>query len=127
MIDELGRLRVMRDEQPRDGALVTDLAHQREHVAAARRVEVARRLVGEQQTRFVDQRARDRDRFYALLRSAAQERGMALLVASEEIAALQGVGVLMSIADGELCSTEEHGTVVNLPGRRRAAGDWAGA
>jgi ABC-type lipoprotein export system ATPase subunit len=63
----------------------------------------------------------DRDRFYALLRSAARERDMALLVASEEMAALQGVGVLMSIADGELCSTEERGTVVNLP-RRRAAG-----
>jgi ABC-type multidrug transport system ATPase subunit len=67
----------------------------------------------------------DRDRFYALLRSAAQERRMALLVASEEISALQGVGILMSIADGEVCSTEERGTVVNLPGRRRSAGERA--
>jgi len=65
----------------------------------------------------------DRDRFYALLRSAVRERQMALLVASEEMAALQGVSILMSIADGELCSTEERGTVVNLPSRRRVAGE----
>jgi ABC-type glutathione transport system ATPase component len=63
----------------------------------------------------------DRDRFYAQLRAAARERQMGLLIASEEMAALQGVGVLVSIADGELCSTEERGTVVPLP-RRRAAG-----
>jgi len=63
----------------------------------------------------------DRDRFYAQLRTAARERGLALLIASEEMAALQGVGVLVSIADGELCSTEQRGTVVQLP-RRRAAG-----
>ncbi len=63
----------------------------------------------------------DRDRFYAQLRAAAREREMALLIASEEMAALQGVGVLVSIADGELCSTDERGTVVPLP-RRRAAG-----
>jgi ABC-type multidrug transport system ATPase subunit len=63
----------------------------------------------------------DRDRFYAQLRGAARERGLALLIASEEMAALQGVGVLVSIADGELCSTEELGTVVPLP-RRRASG-----
>lgn len=64
---------------------------------------------------------RDRDRFYALLRSAASERGIAMLLASEEMAALQGVSVLMSIADGELCSTEESGTVVRLPSRRAGA------
>jgi hypothetical protein len=68
----------------------------------------------------------DRDRFYALLRSAARERGMALLVASEEMAALQGVGVLMSIADGELCSTEEQGSVVRLPGLGLARAERSG-
>jgi ABC-type glutathione transport system ATPase component len=66
---------------------------------------------------------RDRDRFYALLRSAARERNMALLVAAEEMAALQGVGVLMSIAHGELCSTEPRGVVVPLPGRRIAGAE----
>jgi ABC-type glutathione transport system ATPase component len=60
----------------------------------------------------------DRDTFYALLREQARESNMTLLLASEEMAALQGVGVLMSIADGELLSSEERSTVVRLPGRR---------
>ena len=42
---------------------------------------------------------KDRDAFYALVRTAARERDMALLVASEEMSALTGVSVLMSIAD----------------------------
>ncbi len=92
------------------------------------RVMLARALAREPRLLILDEPALmpnlgDRDRFYALLREAARERGMALLVASEEMAALQGVGVLISIADGEVCSTEERGTVVNLPGRRRAAGE----
>jgi lipoprotein-releasing system ATP-binding protein len=90
------------------------------------RVMLARSLVREPRLLILDEPAlmpnlSDRDRFYALLRTAARERGMALLVASEEIAALQGVGVLMSIADGELCSTERGSNVVSLP-RRRVAG-----
>jgi len=68
----------------------------------------------------------DRDRFYRLLRSAAEERGMALLVASEEMLALQGVSVLMSIADGELCSTMEQGSVVSLPNLRLARAERSG-
>ncbi len=67
--------------------------------------------------------ASDRDKFYRLLRSVAQEREIALLVASQEVAALQGIGVLMSLDDGELISTEERGTVLRLPGRRRAVGE----
>jgi hypothetical protein len=31
--------------------------------------------------------------------------------------------VLISVADGELCSTEERGTVVQMPGRRRVAAE----
>jgi ABC-type lipoprotein export system ATPase subunit len=69
---------------------------------------------------------RDRDRFYALLRTTAHDRDIALLVASEEMPALQGLGVLISIADGELVSTEARGTVVPLPGRRRLGAERAG-
>lgn len=68
----------------------------------------------------------DRERFHALLLSRARERGMALLLASQEIAAMQGVRVLMSIADGELCSTVERGNVVRLPGRRTASAERSG-
>ncbi|MGO9762814.1 MAG: ATP-binding cassette domain-containing protein [Solirubrobacteraceae bacterium] len=68
----------------------------------------------------------ERDRFYALLRSAAQELGSTLLMASEEMAALQGVGVMMSIGDGEVVSPEERGTVVQLPGRRRTQAERSG-
>jgi lipoprotein-releasing system ATP-binding protein len=90
------------------------------------RVMLARALAREPRLLVLDEPALmpnlgDRDRFYAQLRTAAREREMALLIASEEMAALQGVGVLVSIADGELCSTDERGTVVPLH-RRRAAG-----
>lgn len=88
------------------------------------RVMLARALAREPRLLVLDEPAlvpnlRDRDRFYALLRSTTSKRGIALLVASEEMPALQGLGVLVSIADGELVSTEQRGTVVNLPGRRR--------
>jgi ABC-type multidrug transport system ATPase subunit len=63
----------------------------------------------------------ERDELYALLRLVAREQNMTLVIASEEMAPLHGAGVLMSIADGELCSTDERGTVVRLP-RRRLAG-----
>ncbi len=95
------------------------------------RVMLARALAREPRLLILDEPALmpnlgDRDKFYALLRSAARERNMTLLVASEEMAALQGVSVLMSIADGELCSTEERGTVVRLPGLRHAGAERSG-
>jgi ABC-type glutathione transport system ATPase component len=56
----------------------------------------------------------EREEFYSLLRSVAAERDVALLVASAEMAALQGFDVLMSIAEGELCSTGSQDSLVRL-------------
>jgi ABC-type lipoprotein export system ATPase subunit len=92
------------------------------------RVILARALVREPRLLVVDEPAPlpslfERERFCALLRSVAHERGIALLVASEELSALQGIAVLASLSGGELCSTQEPGSVVELPRRRAAAAE----
>jgi len=90
------------------------------------RVMLARALVRGPRLLAVDEPAPlpsllERERFCALLRSVAQERRIALLVASEELSVLQGIAVLASLSNGELCSTEEPATVVEFPRRRVAA------
>jgi lipoprotein-releasing system ATP-binding protein len=68
----------------------------------------------------------ERDRFRTLLIDVAHESKTALLMASEEMSALSGFGVLMSIGDGEVASTERQGTVVKMPGLRRTGSDRSG-
>jgi predicted ABC-type transport system involved in lysophospholipase L1 biosynthesis ATPase subunit len=89
------------------------------------RVALARTIVREPRLLVVDEPAtmpslRERDRFCALLSSLARERSMALLSASAEMAALQGVDVLMSISGGGVRSSASRrdATVVQLATRR---------
>ncbi|HEV3093129.1 MAG TPA: ATP-binding cassette domain-containing protein [Solirubrobacteraceae bacterium] len=67
----------------------------------------------------------ERDALYALLRGISRERCVALLVACEDFAALQGFDVFVSISARELCSSEGNATVVPFPVplRLRSAGD----
>ena len=90
------------------------------------RVMLARALVRAPRLLAVDEPAPlpsllERERFRALLRSVTRERSIALLMASEELSALQGLSALASISAGELCSTEEQGTIVEFPRRRAGA------
>jgi putative ABC transport system ATP-binding protein len=57
----------------------------------------------------------ERDSLYTMLRGTARERGIALLVASEDFAALQGFDVFVSISARELCSSEGNATIVPFP------------
>jgi ABC-type lipoprotein export system ATPase subunit len=86
------------------------------------RVMLARALVREPRLLLVDEPApmpslEDHDRFCATLRRVSSERGIALLIASESLGPLQGLGAQKTItAGGELLSTsEEPGTVVQGP------------
>lgn len=65
----------------------------------------------------------ERERLCAAIRRLAQERGVALLVASEDLASLQGLQTMMSISAGELCRTgEAESKLVSLAARRAASG-----
>lgn len=88
--------------------------------------DLARGLAREPKLLLVDEPApvpsiADRERFVSSLRHIAAQRGIALIVASEDIAALQGLHTLMSLSVGELRSTAGSATVVPLR-RRGAAG-----
>lgn len=91
------------------------------------RAMLARALVREPRLLLVDEPApmpsiEDHERFCATLRRVTAERGIALLMASESMNALGGVGPHMWLsAGGELNCSEEQGTVVELRPHRAAA------
>lgn len=59
--------------------------------------------------------ATERDSLYRLLRTVTRERGAGLLVASDDLPALQGFDVFMSISAREICSSEGTATIVPFP------------
>ncbi len=93
------------------------------------RAMLAKVLLREPRLLLVDEPAlvpglNERDEIGALVRALARQLGCTLIVASEELSALHGASVLISISGGELCSTEESradhgqpGVVIELPKR----------
>jgi ABC-type lipoprotein export system ATPase subunit/predicted RNase H-like HicB family nuclease len=63
------------------------------------------------------------ERFLEALRSFANAEHMTLMIASEEVAALRGLDVLMSIGDGELHTTEKQAAVIDFPTRSATGED----
>lgn len=59
--------------------------------------------------------ASERDELYTLLRTLTRRRGIGLLVASDDLPALQGFDVFMSISAREICSSEGSATIVPFP------------
>jgi putative ABC transport system ATP-binding protein len=95
-------------------------------LAERMRVMLARALVREPRLLLVDEPAlvpslAERDALYGLLRALTRATGATLVVASEEMAPLHGAEVVMSLGDGELCSTDERGTIARFPGSAPAA------
>jgi ABC-type lipoprotein export system ATPase subunit len=94
------------------------------------RVAIARALVRDPVMLIVDEPGStpspsDRDEIYALLRSLARD-GLTLIVASEDIAAIRIARRAMTLADGELRSSEPTGHVVRFPGRHARRASEAG-
>jgi ABC-type lipoprotein export system ATPase subunit len=84
------------------------------------RVMFARALAREPSLLVIDDpvvtsNANERDDLYLLLRTLTRERGIGLLVASDDLPALQGFDVFMSISAREICSSQGSATIVPFP------------
>jgi len=91
------------------------------------RIAIARGLVRDPALLLVDEPAltpspTERDELYALLRSLAGERGLTVVVASEELAAVRTARHAMTISDGSVRTSQRAGRVVPFPEGRAQRG-----
>jgi putative ABC transport system ATP-binding protein len=91
------------------------------------RVAIACALVRDPALLLVDEPAltpnpSERDELYALLRSLTGERGLTVVVASEDLAAIRTARQSMTISDGKLRSSHQTGRVVPFPEDRAKRG-----
>lgn len=91
------------------------------------RVAIARALVRDPALMLVDEPAltpspTERDELYALLRSLVGERSLAVVVASEDLAAIRSARHAMTISDGKVRSSQRVGRVVPFPEGRAQRG-----
>lgn len=97
-------------------------------IAERIRVDLARALVREPRVLLVDEPAvlpgpRDSRELYALLRRLPAELGVALLIASEDVAALAGLPRVLSLSDGRLTSSNASvADVIRFPTARAHGG-----
>jgi putative ABC transport system ATP-binding protein len=92
------------------------------------RAMLARAIVRQPRLLLVDEpaaipRISERDDLLACLRSAAQEIGATLLVASEEMSPLRGADLVIAVGGEVSVSEPRRGTVVPFPGARSAGGN----
>lgn len=93
------------------------------------RVMLATALVRQPSLLLIDEPAplpsvTERERLIALIRQIAARRGIALLLAAEDLASLQGLHCLMSLSQGRLLTTKVQGaTVVEMRSRRASAAE----
>jgi ABC-type ATPase involved in cell division len=85
------------------------------------RVALAMALVREPRLLLVDEPAVlpspiESDELYGLLRSLGEDRSLAVVIASENVAATAGTLRTMAVSSGEVRSMDEDGVVVQFPG-----------